>query len=132
MNAKLIYRDDSLEILNFTHNREDEQSGNPYNCSFNIRVKSGCFAGFADGCEYDYKEWKKFVNQLNALYLSKTRKAELVEIGYGSKITFSGDGLGHITINGTVWGDAMTHSMTFEFLTDQTVYKSFIEELQQL
>ena len=131
MNARLQYCDDFLEILNFTHNPEDERGGNPYNCSFCIRVKSGCYEGFADGCECDYKKLKEFVSQLTALYLFETQGVEFEEIGYGSKIAFSADGLGHISVSGTIFGDAMTHSLTFEFVTDQTAYPTFIQELSQ-
>ena len=131
MNARLQYRDDFLEFLNFTHNLEDERDGNPYNCSFCIRVRSGCFEGLADGCECDYKKWKEFVDQLNDLYSFNTRKVEFVEICYGSKIVFSADKIGHISVSGTIWGDAMTHSLTFEFITDQTAFPPFLQELLQ-
>ena len=132
MEAKLEYLGNLIEILDFRHSVEDEKSGNPYNCSFNIRIVSGTFSGLADGCEYDYKEWKKFVEQLNDLILFKTNEAILFEIGYGGKISFKGDKLGHIEISGLVYGNAMTHSLQFEFTTDQTVFPSFISELKKL
>lgn len=132
MKAKLFYCGNLIEIMDFQHNVEDEIDGNPYNCSFSMKVVSGMFSGFADGCEYDYKEWKKFVNELEALYLFKTDKAELLEIGYGGNVLFLNDGLGHICVSGKIYGNGMTQSLEFEFEVDQTALPMFIEELKKL
>lgn len=132
MKAKLEYCGNIIEIVNFYHSLEDEKIGNPYNCSFDMRIVSGMFSGFADGCEYDYKEWKKFVVQLKSLSSSQTKEVILREIGYGGKIKFLGDGLGHIDVSGLVYGDAMSHSLQFEFMIDQTALSSFLSELQKL
>jgi len=132
MNAKLEYCGNIIEIVNFCHSFEDELSGNPYNCSFNIRIVSGMFLGYADGCEYDYKEWKKFVAQLGNLILFKTNEVILHEIGYGGTIKFVGDGLGHIEVSGLIYGNAMSHSLQFEFMADQTAFSTFLSELQSL
>lgn len=131
MNAKLEYCGNSIEIMNFVHHIEEETAGNPYNCSFDMKIISGSFSGIADKCEYDHKEWLELVEQLKELALNKRNKVVMQEIGYGNKIIFDGDRLGHITVSGTVYGDAMTHSLTFEFQTDQTVFPSFIDQLQQ-
>lgn len=130
MNAKLMYLGNSIEIINFEHHMEDDFGGNPYNCCFDIKIISGNFSGVADKCEYDYKKWQEFINQLNELILNKTNRVEMHEIGYGNKIVFEGDSFGHINVSGIVYGDEMSHSLTFEFLTDQTVYSSFIDQLQ--
>lgn len=132
MDVKLNYCGNALEILNFRHNREEEFAGNPYNCCFNIRVVSGVFSGFSDVCEYDYKEWKMFIKLLNDVYLFKAGKAELSEIGYGSKICFTGDKLGHITVSGEIFGNAMSHSLKFTFITDQSAFPGFLAELDNL
>lgn len=130
MTARLEYLGNLFEINSFVHSEEDEQSGNPYNCSFNISVISGKFSGFAEGCEYDYKEWKKFVRQLEALYNFELNEVKLNEIGYGSTVTFAGDQLGHLEISGIIYGDAMEQSLTFCFVSDQTVLKDFITQLK--
>jgi hypothetical protein len=36
MKASFEYYGNTFEILNFTHSVEDENNGNPYNCSFDI------------------------------------------------------------------------------------------------
>ena len=130
MNANLEYCGDKIVIDDFCHYKEDEKGGNPYNCIFNIFVVSGDFQGCATGCEYDYKQFQVFIRQLKDLVLNKTTHALLHEIGYGSKILFTGDGYGHIEVSGTIYGEAMTHSLQFSFSTDQTVYASFIRELE--
>ena len=129
MNASLEFCGNSIVIRDFVHSIEDEQGGNPYNCSFSIRVVSGEFSGLASGCECDYKEFKEFVTQLSELVDFKRSEVEFREIGYGSVLKFVGDERGHIEVSGKIYGKAMIHSMEFEFVTDQTVYKSFINEL---
>ena len=63
-----------------------KRNGNPYNCSFDIKVKSGVFSGIADGCEYAYKELQKFIKALEDMILFKRKEIIFVEIGYGNKI----------------------------------------------
>ena len=130
MNAKLEYCGNRIEIEEFCHFSEEEERGNPYNCSFRIFVRSGRFEGYADGCEYDFEAFQYFIQQLKRLVQNQLRQAKLEEIGYGSKILFTGDGRGHIEVSGTVYGEAMTHALQFSFSTDQTVYASFIKELE--
>ncbi len=132
MNAKLEYDGNSIIIDDFCHSLEDEMNGNPYNCSFKIRVVSGSFSGYADLCEYDYKEWRKFIEQLKKLVWSETDHVVLQEICFGSTIHFDGDGLGHVQVSGLIYGGATSHSLQFEFRTDQTVYPAFIKQLQSL
>ena len=132
MNAKLSCSGNSIEIADFYHSKQDENNGNPYNCTFNIYIKSGSFSGCADGCDYDYKEWKKFVNHLKNVVLNKAEQAVLHEIGYGSKIVFTGDGIGHIQVSGIIFGQGKIHTLQFEFFTDQTFFADFIRELECL
>ena len=130
--ARLEYCDDLFEIRCFSHSETDEKSGNPYNCSFVMKVNSGEFSGISHCCECDYKDIKKLITQLEDLVSFKTDKAVFREIAYDSTILFIGDGCGHITVSGTIYGDAKIQSLHFEFMTDQTVYHSFISELREL
>jgi hypothetical protein len=132
MKASFEYYGNIFEILNFTHSVEDENTGNPYNCSFGIKIVSGNFSGYADNCEYDYKEWKKFINQLEALYNFKIKEVKMVEIGLGSTVLFRIDNLGHIEISGVIYGEAKEQSLTFAFEIDQTVLYDFLGELKKL
>ena len=130
MNAKLEYCGNMIEIEDFCHSNEDESGGNPYNCTFRVFARSGRFEGYADGCEYDFKAFLDFIQQLKRLVQNQSRQAKLKEIGYGSEILFTGDGRGHIEVSGTVYGEAMIHALQFSFPTDQTVYAGFIKELE--
>lgn len=132
MTAKLEYENNSIEIINFKHSRENEASGNPYNCSFDIKIISGNFTAIADGCECDYKKLKELIMQLKELSSFQTSHIEFQEIGYGDKLIFDADKLGHITLKGMVYGHGMTHYLEFEFFSDQTVYASFISQLEKL
>lgn len=129
--AKLKYENNSIEIINFKHSIEDEVSGNPYNCRFDIKIVSGNFTGIADGCECDYKKLKELIVQLKGLYSLKISHIEFQEIGYGDKLIFDGDRLGHINLKGMVYGHGTTHYLEFEFPTDQTAYPSFISQLEK-
>jgi len=130
--ARLEYGDDFFEIRCFSHSEEDEKSGNPYNCFFTMKVRSGEFSGQSHCCECDYKDIKELITQLEELVNFKTDEAVFRELAYDSTIRFTGDGCGHITVSGTIYGDAKIQSLQFEFMTDQTVYPSFISDLKRL
>lgn len=129
MEAKLEFCGNYIEIKNFRHYIGDENNGNPYNCRFDIKVVSGLFSGYADGCVVDYKEFKKFIEQLENLINFKTREVTFTETEYGGGLRFIADNTGHIRVCGTI--REATHNLTFEFETDQTVYGTFIAALKE-
>ena len=132
MDARLEYCGDYIEIADFHHYPEDEKGCNPYNCTFDIAVASGRFSGYTDGCECDYGELGRFVAELKSLVCGESKQARLSEIAYGSEILFTGDDYGHIEVSGVIYGLAMTHSLKFSFVTDQSAYPSFIDDLEKL
>ena len=132
MDAKLEYCGNYIAIRNFQHYIEEENIGNPYNCSFDIVIKSGVFTGVADGCEYDYKDLQKFIIALEDLISFKRKDVTFCEIGYGNKIIFKCDRTGHIEISGDIRDYAGSHTLKFEFMTDQTVFPEFINTLKVL
>lgn len=132
MEAKLEYCGDYIAIRDFHHSIDDEKNGNPYNCSFDIIVKSGVFSGIADGCECDYKELQKLIAALEDLFSFKRKDVTFCEIGYGNTIQFKCDRTGHIEVFGEIQGAAGSHILKFEFMTDQTVFPQFINELKNL
>ncbi len=130
--AKLEYCEDYFEIRNSFHSVEDERGGNPYNCSFGMRVRSGEFSGETYGCECDYQSIKALITNLEDLINFKINEVSFHEFDRDSHVIFSGDGSGHITVSGMLYGDYNSQSLKFKFMTDQTVYTSFISELKQL
>ena len=132
MEAKLEYCGNYIVIKDFHHCIDDENNGNPYNCSFDIVIKSGAFFGIADGCECDYKELQLFIVALEELISFKRKDVNFSEIGYGNTIQFKCDRTGHIEVFGKIQGDAGSHVLKFEFMTDQTVFPQFINELKGL
>ncbi len=134
MNPKLEYCGNYIEIKDFKHFIEEEKAGNPYNCVFSIKVKSGLFAGYANACEADYKEVKKLAEKLDELINFKISEFTFTEISYGNSISFIADKFGHIKIKGNIMhdGDMMTHSLKFEFIAEQTVFSDFITALRNL
>lgn len=132
VNARLEYCGNYLELDDFQHDAAAEKSGNPYNCTFDIRVKSGDFAGIADCCEYDYKELQNFIAALEDLIAFRRTEVSLTEISTGRTVHFACDSTGHIRVSGELICDADVQSLRFHFMTDQTVFPAFIRELKCL
>ncbi len=130
--ARMEYCGNYLEIADFQHDAAAEKSGNPYNCTFDIRVKSGDFAGIADCCEYDYKELQKFIAALEDLIAFRRTEVSLTEISTGRTVHFACDSTGHIRVSGELTCDADGQSLRFHFMTDQTAFPAFIRELKRL
>ena len=125
--AKLMYEDNYLMINNFIYHQQDIY----YNTSFDLEIRSGSFSGVAP-CEYDIKEFRKFVEELLEMYDFKKQIVMFNEICYGSNVKFEADKTGHITISGEIFGEAMDHSLKFSFMIDQSVLDKFISELQNI
>ena len=131
MRAEFIDQGNSIAIDEFVFYADELRRGNPYNTTFLIFVKSGSFSGFGD-CECDIKEFKRFVNELQEMYGFKKNSVAFKDICYGSEIVFTMSKLGRIEVKGTVYADAMQHSLTFCFNTEQSVFFPFICELRKL
>lgn len=129
MTATISYGNNLLEIIDFIHYPEEVKRGNPYNSTFNLKIVSGVFSGVSP-CEYDIKDFSKFICELEEMYQFKRESVELKDICYGTNVLFSMDKLGQIEISGTIYGEAMIHEMKFEFNIDQTVIPRFIGELK--
>ncbi len=129
MKAVCEYNNNSIKIINFTHYAEDDIDGNPYNCTFTAKVVSNRFRGIAE-CECDYKEWLKFVDNLDKLYNFKINEVTLNDISYGSKVNFHLGNSGHLNISGILYGEHAEQSLHFTFTADQTCLVKFIDELK--
>ena len=125
--ARLIYENNYLIIDNFDYHNEDSY----YNTTFDLQVSSGNFKGLAS-CEYNIKDFRNFVADLQKMYSFELQTVTLHEICYGSRIQFQADKTGHIEITGEIYGDAMEHCLKFIFTVDQCVLKQFLSELQNL
>lgn len=128
MNALLEFGENYIEFDDLRFYPEEMNSGNPYNCTVNIKVKSNGFMGVSP-CEFDMHNLIDFANGLKKMYDFKTKEVEIQEIGYGGKLHFSADNIGHISISGDIFGEAMTNELKFEFEADQTALMHFISEL---
>lgn len=125
--ARLIYENNYLIIDNFDYHNKDAY----YNTTFDLQVSSGNFKGLAS-CEYNIKDFRNFVADLQKMYDFELQTVTLHEICYGSRIQFQADKTGHIEITGEIYGDAMEHSLKFIFSVDQCVLKQFLSELQNM
>lgn len=129
MEARFNYNNNLIKITNFTHYKEDDDDGNPYNCSFTITVISDGFQGIAEW-ECDYREWLKFIKNLDSLYNFKAKEVTFNDISYGSKISFAIESNGHLKISGILFGENAEQSLNFMFTADQTSLNGFIDELK--
>ena len=125
--AELKYENNYLKIKNFVHHQKDIY----YNTMFDLKVSSGDFCGIAP-FECCFEEFKKIVDHLEKIYQFQMSSAELNDIGYGSKVIFQADKIGHIEVSGEIFGKAMEHSLKFSFMVDQSVLNQFISELQDM
>jgi hypothetical protein len=131
MNPILTFNGNYIEFCDFTFDYEAFEIGNPYNCTFNLRAKSGDFAGLSP-CEADRRKLIVFVTELKEMYNFRQSAIDFQEISYGGTLHFSADGIGHITISGHIFGYDLEHELKFEFTADQTALLPFITELEHL
>ena len=130
MACELHSKDCFLKFSAFRYSAEDETVGNPYNFFFTVHVSSDGFRGHT-GWECDRKEFVKFVQSIQDLYAFRTSSAELIDIGYGSRVRLEADKTGHITVTGTLYGHAADQSVTFRFTADQTDLPPFLTNLHR-
>lgn len=90
-----------------------------------ISVQSNEFCGVTIfGCYYD--DFEKFALELESVYNFKSSKAVLEDMYNDSYISFEGNYLGHITVNGILY--FMDQSVKFRFTADQTSLIEFIKK----
>ena len=118
----------NLTISNIFISHECYLKGNLYNTNFNVSIASNGFSGISL-FECDVKSLVQFVHEIKSLYDFKYNNVELNDTCYGSRIIFELKKTGHITISGTIYANAMLNSLNFEFTTDQTMLKKFVDSL---
>lgn len=103
----------------------------PTNTCMNIQVESCGFCGSAI-MDIDVKEFAKFSVQLFEIYTSLTGKTRIQEpFGHKQYIEFEGDGMGHISICGEIWGETgFSQILYFENMIDQTALRDFAKQLK--
>ena len=128
-----------MEIFDFYC--DDWEGTIPYSAGFKLHVRSvgeearGNFREEFSGLglwECSIKDFRTFVRQLEEMYEFHVRQVELADIGYGGKLSFELDRMGHICIRGTVFGVCGVQSLTFEFTGDQTSLGPFIGGLKEI
>ena len=132
MSARFAQDGNEISISAFCHHAEEARSGNPYNTTFWMHVVSDDFSG-AGEWECDIRALGVFAEELEELYRFRRSQVTFLDIGYGSRLRFTAaDRTGHIQVDGTLFGSARVHSLTFEFLADQTTLGRFVQELRKL
>lgn len=131
-NARFEFGANFLEIANFNHCSEEAERSNQYNTLFDLRVQSmdGKFAGVGD-FECDIKQIAQFAAELEEMYDLKRESVKLESnIGYEQEFELIMQRTGKITVYGTIRN--FTHTMEFEFESDQTALPPFIKGLREI
>lgn len=63
MGVGFIFEGNSLQISDFFHSKQDAEQGNPYNCTFTLKINSHGFSGVAP-FEYDIRKLRLFSSRL--------------------------------------------------------------------
>ena len=104
----------------------------PTNTIISVFVLSAGFSA-STSMDVDIKEISEFCNELNKLYSTLKGSTKILEpFGNKQSICFSGDGLGHIHISGTLHSngaDGLWQELKFENSIDQTYFPKFITQL---
>ena len=122
----------SLELFDFSHYPAEAAAGNPYNTGFQMRVRSEEHFTGQGVWECDIAEFRVFVRELEEMARFRRTAAELLDIGYASRVRFQMDRLGHIKVDGTIYGSGRVQSVTFEWRADQTALGPFLKGLTKL
>lgn len=129
MNTILEYNDNYIEFNDIQISMDDVED-NPYNTSFNLKVKSGVFQGIGQ-FECDGRDLARFASQLKQLNQFEISEAVFKELGYGCTINIKMDHSGHITVSGNIFDTGMLQELKYEFEADQTVLLPFIQSLEE-
>ena len=120
-----------LAFQDICHSPREAQRGS-YNTLCRVKVVSGEFAG-AGEWECDWKDLLRFAEELEQLYLFQQREVKFEDIEWGNWLEFTINKTGQILISGFLYGtDAGAHTLKFEFRTDQTYLKPFLQQLKRL
>ena len=101
--------------------------GNPYNTAATLEVFSYGFYGSTE-LELSYIAFENFVSKLKEMHKTLKGKAELVELGYGSKLHIECDNKGYFQFSG-VLVDSRFQQFTFGASIDQTYVQGFVAQL---
>lgn len=99
--------------------------------TFSFEAASSHFSGASHFCTSS-SAIRAFVCALRAMASTLAGSATLTDADSDAFVTMVVDKLGHVGVCGRVGGTHESHSMVFEFSTDQTCIEPFASELEHL
>ena len=99
--------------------------------TFRVMVVSGEFRGSAGFCILD-SELESFSSDLHSMYSSLSGGARLTDCDSDGFLQFTASKNGHVSVVGQIGSSSSTHSIRFEFMTDQTCLLPFSQALKDL
>lgn len=97
--------------------------------TFNIKVKSGEFAGASNFC-ISKENILSVIEALSKMHEQLTGYCEISDSDSDAHITIEMDKLGHMSMTGQIGGSHEEHYMKFKYITDQTVLINLIQMLK--
>lgn len=99
--------------------------------TFNIRVKSGRFAGASNFC-IQKEKLVSIAQTLSVMHKELKGCCNINDSDSDAFISIEMDKFGHIYINGQIGGSHEEHFMKFKYTTDQTVLEQFVRLINDL
>ncbi len=123
MNARFEFGENFLEI-------SADRPIAVYYSNFTLNVRSGNFSGLGE-CEVNLENFRNFICELDDLYDLKRNNARIQSIiGYDSRVEFTLDKSGHVTVSGKASYERQF--VEFKFEADQTALPGFINALKEM
>lgn len=117
-----------LAFRDILHSPKQAQEGH-YNTAFHVKVISGEYAGLGEW-ECDWNALRQFGEELEELYQFQRNEVEFRDIEWGNWLRFALKRTGQINVSGFL--QYVDHELKFEFCTDQTTLKPFLQRLRQI
>ena len=131
MDVLLSYRGNELAFYDFHYSAVEDKKGNPFCCSFRVRVKSGSYA--ADTfCEYGMKEFEEMQMYLEMLSNFAWAYTDFDDRAHGNILRFRPINAGFFSVAGTLRDDEGIHTMSFLFEVEQAVLNRFARDTKML
>lgn len=99
--------------------------------TFNIKVKSGEFAGASNFCMPKEKVGS-ILQTLSEMHKELKGCCEINDSDSDAFITIEMDKFGHMSVYGQIGGSHEEHFMKFKYTTDQTVLEQFVRLIKAL
>lgn len=132
VNAVIEFEGNSVEIIDFEHNKKRAYMGDPNNTAFVLSVQSA--VGFSGLSRYicDMGVFRRFISELDDLFRKKIISTKLTDQSLGSYIKFKMSGKEVFIVSGMSIGADGEHILKYEFSMERSMIFMFAKQLREL